>query len=91
MRARDLARARRKSRIKAAKFRARWKAAGQRAPSKTRWLAHQNSLNAERRRLGLCPDCGIPSERFVYCLVDRARRAKNNVAWANRNRMEKAA
>lgn len=69
-----------KNRKKAARYRARWKRLGLRAPFRTRQLAKQNAQNAERRTLNLCPDCEEPSARFVYCSMCRARRAKNNKA-----------
>lgn len=81
-----------RSALKARAFRARWKRLGTRCPSKTRWLAHQNALNAQRRALDLCPDCGVPTGcRFVYCTMDRVRRAENNARWWRKQKVEKAA
>lgn len=81
-----------RARLKARAFRARWKALGQRCPAQIRGLAYQNALNATRRALGLCPDCGIETGgRFVYCLTDRVRRAKNlKRLWLRKKQAEAA-
>jgi hypothetical protein len=70
-----------RNRRRMAKLRARWKQKGQPWPARARWLEKQKVLYAERRSLGLCPDCGEPTGRYVRCTMDRARMAKNNRAW----------
>lgn len=81
-----------RARLKMRIFRARWKRLGKRCPSQIRTLAYMNALNARRRALGLCPDCGIQAGgRYVYCLTDRLRRAKNTKRWWQKKQMKEAA
>jgi hypothetical protein len=40
----------------------------------------------DRRRLGLCPDCGVSARPFVYCAVHRAQRRAHQQMERGRDR-----
>lgn len=81
---------REKNRRKAASHRALWKTRGRRCPSRSRWLAKLKTVRDRRRALKLCPECGEPSRRYVYCRIHREQRAKNcRRAWLRKKMAER--
>lgn len=58
---------------------------------RARYLARHRRYSAERRSrwrtIGCCQQCGLPTERFVYCFEHRKQRAAIAKAWWRRRAM----